>query len=99
MTHDLVANGVGYTISPYCDVQSELKRGQLNGARIRDLTITWALAVNRIRAHTPAVREMTAMIRRAAEARIKEGNWRPIASNTALASVRRQKPRRRRQPR
>jgi len=96
LTHDLVANGVGYTISPYCDVQTEIESGQLNGARIRELTITWALAVNRLRAHTPAVRELTAMIRRAAEARIKEGNWRPIATYIALRTVQRQKPRHRR---
>jgi DNA-binding transcriptional LysR family regulator len=71
LTHDLVANGVGYTIPPYCDIQSEIESRQLNGVRIRELTITWALAVNRVRAHTPAVRESTALIQRAAEARIK----------------------------
>jgi hypothetical protein len=93
LTHDLVANGLDYTISPYCDIQSEIESGQLNGARIRELTITWAVAVNRVRAHTPAVCESTAMIPRAAEARIKEGNWCPIATYVALGTVQRQKPR------
>lgn len=90
LTHDLVAKGVGYTITPHCDVQYELESGQLKGARIRGLTITWTLAVNRVRAHTPAVRELTEMIRRAADTRISQGNWRSIP-NIAHASAQQQK--------
>jgi hypothetical protein len=54
LTHDLVANGVGYTIPPYCDIQSEIESRQLNGVRIRELTITWALALTAfVRIHRP----------------------------------------------
>lgn len=83
LTHDLVEEGTGYTITPYCAVQSELEAGTLSGAPVRGLTITWALAVNRARAHAPAVRELIALINAAVEARVREGSWRALALNAS----------------
>ena len=93
LTHDLVEEGTGYTITPYCAVQSELEAGTLSGAPVRGLTITWALAVNRARAHAPAVRELIALINAAVEARVREGSWRALAldASSPIAPLRKKK--------
>ena len=78
LTHDLVKKGIGYTITPYSAVQSELDAGQLSGAPIRGLTITWALGVNRVRAHAPAVRELIALIHEAIDDRVAKGSWHTV---------------------
>jgi LysR family nitrogen assimilation transcriptional regulator len=85
LTHDLVEKGTGYTITPYCAVQSELEAGTLSGAPVRGLAITWALAVNRARAHAPAVRELVALISAAVDARVREGSWRAASSERPSA--------------
>ena len=82
LTHDLVEKGIGYTITPYCAVQSELESGELSGAPVRGLTITWALAVNRARAHAPAVRELIALIHAAVDTRVRERSWSAVGSPT-----------------
>ena len=73
---DLIKNGVGYTVLPYCAVEAEMAAGRISGAPIRGLTMTWTLGVNRMRAHTPAVRELIALIRQAIDARVASGEWR-----------------------
>ena len=78
LTHDLVMKGVGYTITPYCAVQAEIESGLLSGAPIRGLTISWALGVNRVRAHAPAVREMIKLIQQAVDDRVANGSWQAI---------------------
>ena len=81
LTLDLVKKGIGYTITPYCAIQAELKSGQLSGAPIRGLTITWALGVNRVRAHAPAVRELISLIQQAVDDRVASGTWRSVRTN------------------
>jgi len=76
LTLDLVKNGAGYTIMPYCAVQSEIAAGGISGAPIRGLQATWALAVNRTRAHAPALRELIALIRKAVDEHAAGGTWR-----------------------
>jgi LysR family transcriptional regulator, nitrogen assimilation regulatory protein len=78
LTHDLVQRGIGYTIAPYCAVQKEIETGQLSGAPIRDLTITWELGVNRMRAHAPAVQELIQLIHQAVHERMASGSWRAM---------------------
>jgi len=78
LTHDLVMKGVGYTITPYCAVQTEIESGLLSGAPIRGLTISWALGVNRVRAHAPAVRELIKLIQQAVDDRVANGSWQAI---------------------
>lgn len=78
LTHDLVKQGVGYMVTPYCAVQAEIDAGELSGAPIRGLRMTWALGVNRARAHAPAVRELIALIRQAVDDRVSDGRWRAV---------------------
>jgi len=78
LTHDLIQKGVGYTITPYSAVQDELESGELSGAPIRGLTISWELGVNRVRAHAPSVRELIALIHQAIAARVASGKWHPV---------------------
>lgn len=78
LTHELVKKGIGYTITPFCAVQAEIEAGLLSGAPIRGLPITWALGVNRVRAHAPAVRELIAHIQRAVDARVASGSWHAV---------------------
>lgn len=73
---DLIKHGIGYTVLPYCAVEAEMAAGRISGAPIRGLTMTWTLGVNRMRAHTPAVRELIALIRAAIDARVAGGEWR-----------------------
>lgn len=78
LTHDLVKQGVGYMVTPYCAVQAEIDAGELSGAPIRGLKMTWALGVNGARAHAPAVRELIALIRQAVDDRVSDGRWRAV---------------------
>jgi LysR family nitrogen assimilation transcriptional regulator len=78
LTHDLVKQGVGYMVTPYCAVQAEIDAGELSGAPIRGLNMNWALCVNRARAHAPAVRELITLIRQAVEDRVSDGRWRAV---------------------
>jgi LysR family transcriptional regulator, nitrogen assimilation regulatory protein len=86
LTRDLVMKGVGYTITPYCAAQADIEAGLLSGAPIRGLTITWALGVNRVRAHAPAVRELIAHIQRAVDDRVASSNWRAVRAKGHHAS-------------
>ena len=36
---DLIRNGVGYTVLPYCAIEAEMAAGRISGAPIRDLSI------------------------------------------------------------
>jgi LysR family nitrogen assimilation transcriptional regulator len=81
LTHDLVKKGIGYMVTPYCAVRSEIESGQLSGAPIRGLAITWSLGINRIRAHAPAVRELVALIERAVSECIANGTWRNVRTD------------------
>jgi len=78
LTRDLVLRGIGYTITPYCAVQADIKAGLLVGAPISGLTISWELGVNRVSAHAPAVRELVAHIHRMIAERAASGNWRSL---------------------
>jgi LysR family transcriptional regulator, nitrogen assimilation regulatory protein len=88
LTHDLVERGIGYTITPYCAVQDELEAGELSGAPVRELTISWELGVNRVRAHAPAVRELIALIHKGVADRVVSGNWRAMKPRAIAKSVR-----------
>lgn len=93
LTLDLIKNGVGYTIMPYCAVQAEIASGRLSGAPIRGLTTTWALGVNRERAHTPAVRELIKLIRQAVDSGVARGTWRAAPTPDARPKRRRRRSR------
>ncbi len=82
LTHDLVKKGVGYMITPRCAVESEIDSGELRGAPVRGLSITWSLGVNRVRAHAPAVRELVGLIKEAVNERVASGTWRKVHPRT-----------------
>ena len=88
LTLDLVKKGIGYTITPFCAIQAELKSGQLCGTPIRGLSITWALGVSRVRAHAPAVRELISLIQQAVDDRVASGTWRNVRTNHRSAAER-----------
>jgi len=88
LTHDLIKNGVGYTITPYCAVQAEIEAGELSGAPIRGLSITWSMGVSRVRAHAPAVRELIALIQQAVDERVASGTWHNVRTNHRSATER-----------
>jgi LysR family nitrogen assimilation transcriptional regulator len=73
---DLARRGTGYTVLPFCAVEADLAAGRLSGAPIEGLTITWTLGVNRMRAHSPAVRELVRLIHEAIDRRVASGEWR-----------------------
>jgi hypothetical protein len=76
-------------ITPYCAVQAEIESGELSGAPIRGLSITWSIGVSRV-PHAPAVRELIALIPRAVDERVASGTWRNVRPNRdSVASVRR----------
>jgi LysR family nitrogen assimilation transcriptional regulator len=82
---DLIKHGIGYTVLPYCAIEAEIAAGRISGAPIVGLTMTWTLGVNRMRAHTPAVRELIALIRQAVDARVASGEWRVAQPGTEPA--------------
>lgn len=73
---DLVRSGGGYTVLPLSAIQVEMVAGQISASPIRDLTITWAIGVNRLRSHAPSVREMIRIIREVVDVRVANGEWR-----------------------
>jgi LysR family nitrogen assimilation transcriptional regulator len=72
---DLIKQGVGYTVLPLGAVQAEIAAGRVSAAPIRGLSITWAIGVNRMRAHVPAVRELIKLIHQITNERIESGAW------------------------
>lgn len=86
LTHDLVKKGIGYMITPYCAVESEIESGELRGAPIRGLSITWSLGVNRVRANAPAVRELIGLIKDAVNERVASGTWRKVRPRVRRAA-------------
>ncbi len=89
---DLITQGVGYTVLPYCAIQAEMSAGEISGAPIKGLTLTWTLGVNRMRAHVPAVREMIRLIHEAVDSRVASGEWKVAraAANPKASRPRRQ---------
>jgi len=88
LTHELVKKGIGYTITPFCAVQAEIETGLLSGAPIQGLSITWALGINRVRAHAPAVRELIVHIQRVVDNRVASGSWHNVRTNHRSATER-----------
>lgn len=75
LVFDLVRRGLGYTVLPFCAVQAEMAAGHISGAPVKGLTLNWTLAVNRLRAGAPAVRELVRLIHEVKDQRIASGEW------------------------
>ena len=70
---ELIERGAGYGVLPPSALARH--RGRVATAPLRDLSVTWTLAVNRSRAQRPAVRALAEMIRARADDLIAEGAW------------------------
>jgi LysR family nitrogen assimilation transcriptional regulator len=73
---ELTRRGLGYTVMPYCALHGRLDRaGELRGAPISGLTLSWDLCVNRTRVHAVVVRAVAEALRKFVEAQINSGGW------------------------
>lgn len=83
LVFDLIRRGLGYTVLPHCAVQAEMAAGHVSGAPVTGLTMSWTLAVSKLRADAPAVRELVRIIHEVKEERVREGAWRPVGNDLA----------------
>jgi LysR family transcriptional regulator, nitrogen assimilation regulatory protein len=72
---ELTRHGLGHTVMPYSAVHGQLKAADLTAAPIKDLTITWALYVNRARDHSTAVRGVASALAAFVMERHAAGQW------------------------
>lgn len=73
---ELTRHGLGHTVMPYCAVHERLNRAEgLTAAPIRELTITWALHVNRARDHSTAVRSVAGALTAFITSRCAADQW------------------------
>lgn len=88
---ELARRGLGYTVIPSCGLHDELlQTGELTAAPIKNLSVTWALHINRSREHSVAVRALTAALRSFVVARVASGEWRFAETRTENRKPRRQ---------
>ena len=74
---ELTRRGLGYTVTPACALHDRLLQNEdLAAAPIRNLTVTWALHINRAREHSVAVRALTTALRNFVIATIAARKWR-----------------------
>ncbi len=79
---ELTQHGLGHTVMPYCAVHGRLNTAEgLTAAPIKELTITWALHVNRARDHSTAVRGVAGALTAFITNRCAAGQW-PFATLT-----------------
>ncbi|MBV8744772.1 MAG: LysR family transcriptional regulator [Xanthobacteraceae bacterium] len=74
---ELTRRGLGYTVTPSCALDNRVFQDEdLTAAPIRNLTVTWALHINRAREHSVAVRALTTALRNFVVATISARKWR-----------------------
>lgn len=71
----LVNDGHGYTVMPYCALYEFPGLKGLKAAPIEDLSITWAMYVNKARRHSAGVRQTAKALRDAMTQRVHGGQW------------------------
>jgi LysR family nitrogen assimilation transcriptional regulator len=73
---ELARRGLGFTVMPASALQGRVLRDEgLTAAPIKNLTVTWALHINRSRDHSVAVRALTASLRSFIVDTISAGRW------------------------
>jgi LysR family transcriptional regulator, nitrogen assimilation regulatory protein len=74
---ELARRGLGYTVMPYCTLHGQLEEGStLSAAPIDNLSVTWALHVNRAREHAVVVRSLASALLNFISDQLKSGEWR-----------------------
>jgi LysR family nitrogen assimilation transcriptional regulator len=72
---DLVEEGGGYTVLPYCAVQAQLRRRKLAVAPVEGLGVTWAMAASPRRSLSRPAQALMQMLFDTARASAASGDW------------------------
>lgn len=75
MMVDLVRNGIGYGILPYCAVHDLLQRQAVSAAPLKGLKITWVIATSKDRPRSVAMQKVIELIKHEADTLIRSGAW------------------------
>jgi LysR family nitrogen assimilation transcriptional regulator len=78
---DLVAQGVGCSVLPYCAADAGLRQGRLSAAPIEGLRVSWTMIYSRERGLSPSGALIRGMVQELVRARVASGTW----PNAALA--------------
>jgi LysR family nitrogen assimilation transcriptional regulator len=78
---DLVAQGIGCSVLPYCAADSGLRHGRLSAAPIEGLRVAWTVIYSRERGLSPTGALIRGLVQEMVRSRIQSGNW----PNAALA--------------
>ena len=73
---DLVEEGGGYTVLPYCAVQAQLRLRKLSVTPVEGLSVTWALAASPRRTLSRPAQALMQMLFDTARATVAGGQWR-----------------------
>jgi LysR family nitrogen assimilation transcriptional regulator len=85
---DLVAEGVGCSVLPYCAADSGLRQGRLSAAPIEGLRVAWTLIYSRERGLSPVGSLVRSLLQEMVRGRIDARQW----PNARLAGAPRQSP-------
>jgi len=75
MMLQLIADGVGYTVLPYCAVAEAVKTKQVRVAPIRGMSISWAVAARADRPLSTAAKVFKSLLWETAESQVAKGHW------------------------
>ncbi|MFC5584650.1 LysR substrate-binding domain-containing protein [Nitratireductor kimnyeongensis] len=75
MLLELARRGVGAAILPRSAVEQDVSQNLLSAVPIRGMSIDWALAVSRDRAHSPAVQMLVRNVEELVLKQIRTGKW------------------------
>ena len=79
---DLVRQGLGYAVLPYCAVHVPLQAGLVSACPVRNLRISWIAAYSRERSLSTAAKHLMTILSSEAEQLVKTNQW-PTATLTA----------------
>ena len=72
---DLVEEGAGVTVLPYCAVQGQLRTRKLSVTPVESLSVTWALAASPRRTLSRPAQALMQMLTDAISGTVKSGGW------------------------
>lgn len=72
---DLVAQGVGCSVLPYCAADSGVRQGRLSAAPVEGLRVDWAMIHSRERGLSPAADRVRNLLRERVRERVAAGAW------------------------
>jgi LysR family nitrogen assimilation transcriptional regulator len=72
---DLVAEGVGCSVLPYCAADAGMRDGRLTAAPVEGLHVAWTVIYSRERGLSPAAALVRGLLRELVRGRIDAGTW------------------------